>query len=93
MQLDELTEPREYFKVSVTRTQDKQDQDYFKVETDVAQWASSEVEYQYVLENLVLKQVYNEATHEFDIDYCAMRIRNREDRFVSDHAWISWLRE
>ena len=32
------------------------------------------------------------ATSEHDIDYCAMRIRNREERFVSDHAWINWLR-
>ena len=58
----------------------------------MAHWAHADVEYQYILENLVLKQVYNEATGEFDIDYCAMRIRNREERFVSDHAWINWLR-
>jgi hypothetical protein len=90
MQLDEDTVKRRYIKVTCTRTIDKQDQDYFKIEKDIAMWGH--VEYQYLMENLILRQIVNQNTGEININVVGLKIRNQEDRFSSDSYWISHLR-
>lgn len=49
MQLDEVTEAREYYKITVTRTSDKQDTDFFRIEKDVVKWPHPDVEFQYLM--------------------------------------------
>lgn len=49
MQLDEVTESREYYKITITRTSDKQDTDFFRIEKEVAKWPHPDVEYQYLM--------------------------------------------
>lgn len=45
MQLDEVHAAQEYYKVTVTCTVDKQDQDNFRIECDFAHWPHPDVEY------------------------------------------------
>ena len=80
MQLDEQTVKKEYIKVTCTKSIDKQDQDYFKIEREVARWPK-EVEYQYLMENLVLRQIVNATTGEININVVGLKIRNKESRF------------
>ena len=78
MQLDEVTEAREYYKITVTRTSDKQDTDYFRIEKDIVKWPHPDVEYQYITENLSIKQVKNDVTNDYNIEVTGLRIRNNE---------------
>lgn len=78
MQMDEVHAAQEYYKVTITRSTDKQDQDYFRIECDVAKWPHPEVEYQYLMENLVLKQMRNPSNGETIIKICGLKIRNKE---------------
>jgi len=55
MQLDEYTAKRQYYKVTCTQVVDKQDQDYFIIEDSIAKWPDPKVEYQYMMDNFVLK--------------------------------------
>lgn len=45
MQLDEEHAAQQYYKVTVTRSVDKQDQDFFRIECDVARWPHPAVEF------------------------------------------------
>jgi len=92
MQLDDLTAKREYYKVTCTQCVDKQDQDYFIIEKDIARWPDPAVEYQYILENMVLKQVIKPVTGEVNINICGLMIRNGEHRFKSEDNWLAYLR-
>jgi hypothetical protein len=40
-----VTEAREYLKITVTRTSDKQDSDFFRIEKEVAKWPNADVEF------------------------------------------------
>lgn len=44
------------------------------------------------MENLLLRQKKNAATGEINIKIAGLKIRNMEQRFCSDYAWISHLR-
>lgn len=55
MQLDEFTNRRQYIKVTITRSNDKQDQDYFRIDKRFARWPHPDCEYQFLMENLVLR--------------------------------------
>ena len=50
------------------------------------------MEYQYLLENLLLRQLVNKANGEATINVIGLKIRNRPQRFENDGAWISHLR-
>lgn len=78
MQLDEHHAAQQYFKVTITKSIDKQDQDYFRIECDVSKWPHPDVEYQYLMENLVLKQMRNPSTGDTIIKTCGLKIRNHE---------------
>ena len=67
--------------MTCTKSIDKQDQDYFKIERSVAKWADDAVEYQYLMENLILRQLVNQNTGEININVVGLKIRNTEDRF------------
>lgn len=84
MQLDEINSKKTYLKVTCSRTIDKQDQDYFKIEESTCRFAHPDVEYQYLMENLILRQVRNQNTGEININVVGLKIRNNESRFVDD---------
>ena len=63
-----------------------------RVDSTVAKWAAADVEYPFLMENLLLRQAFNKGTQEHDIEHVLMHIRNREDNFTSDAAWINHLR-
>lgn len=90
MQLDEFTSQREYYKVNCIGYE-KQDQDYFIVEEAVAKWPDQSVEYQYIMENVVVKQVIGCTVGQINIKVCGMLIRNNEERFESEQAWVNYL--
>lgn len=92
MQLDEEHAAQQYYKVTITRSIDKQDQDFFRIECDVARWPHPEVEFQYLMENLLLRQKKNAATGEINIKIAGLKIRNMEYKYSSDHAWIGHVR-
>jgi hypothetical protein len=92
MQLDEITIKRQYIKLSCQRTVNKQDHDHFRVEKDIARWAHPDVEYQYLMECLALKQIADPVSAETTIDFVGLNIRADESRFRSDVAWNSFLR-
>ena len=56
MQLDDITIKREYIQVTCTNTINKQDQDHFRIETDICKWPHDDVTFQYLMKNLCLKQ-------------------------------------
>lgn len=56
MQLDNITIQRSYYYVICTNTTQRQEQDHLKVEESIAQWPHEDVTYQYLLNNLLLKQ-------------------------------------
>ena len=60
----------------MTCTVDKQDQDNFRIECDFAHWPHPDVEYQYLMENFVLKQKKNAATGGINIKISGLKIRN-----------------
>lgn len=60
--------------MTCTKSIDKQDQDYFKIEKGVARWG--EQEYQYLMENLILRQIVNANTGEININVVGLKIRN-----------------
>lgn len=53
-------------------------------------WPSKEVEYQYLMENIFLKQIKNKS--EVKISIVGLNIRNDERRFFSDEAWKTNLK-
>ena len=55
MQLDDFTIKRSYMKVTCTKTVDKQDQDFFRVDQDICKMPAKEVEYQFFMNNICLK--------------------------------------
>ena len=91
MQLDEFTAKREYYKVTCIGTCYKQDQDYFIIEEAVAKWPDKSVEYQYIMENVVIKQVIKPTAGEVRIHICGMLIRNDTERFESEQSWLQYL--
>lgn len=92
MQLDEITIKRQYIKLTCQRTTNKQDHDHFRVEKDIARWAHPDVEYQYLMECLALKQVEDPVSAATTIDFVGLKIRADESRFCSDAAWNAFLR-
>ena len=44
------------------------------------------------MENLILRQIVNPNTGEININVVGLKIRNQEERFSSDSAWISHVR-
>lgn len=92
MQLDEYTAKRQYYKVTCTQVVDKQDQDYFIIEDCIAKWPDPKVEYQYIMENFVLKQIIKPVTGEVKISICGLMIRENEHRFASEENWVAYLR-
>jgi len=92
MQLDEITIKLQYIKLTCQRTTNKQDHDHFRVEKDIARWAHPDVEYQYLMECLALKQVEDPVSAATTIDFVGLNIRADESRFCSDTAWNAFLR-
>jgi hypothetical protein len=93
MQLDEVNEKREYLKVTVTRTDEKQDQDFFKIDRDVARWAHADVEYAYLMNNLILRQDFNQSSGELEINHIGCYIRKAEEWYKTDYTWLAFLRQ
>ena len=91
LQLDEYTITRSYIKVTCQKTIDRQDQDDLRIEKKVAKWAHPDVEYQYLMECLELKQCIYESTSEINVKQVEINIRSDEARFRSDDAWNCWL--
>ena len=50
------------------------------------------MEYQYLMENLILRQVVSQTSGETNINVVGLKIRNDESRFQSDNNWISSMR-
>jgi hypothetical protein len=92
MQLDEQTIQRSYIKLTCQKTTNKQDHDHFRVEKSIARWANPEVEYQFLMECLALKQIEDPVSGETTIDFVGLNIRADEARFRSDKAWNHYLR-
>ena len=78
MQLEEEHAAQEYYKVTVTRSVDKQDQDFCRIECDAAHWPHPDVEFQYLMENLMLRQKKNAATVVYVL---ARRVRAEDGPF------------
>jgi len=93
MQLDEFTSARSFLKVTCTKQGDLQDQDFFRVDQSITHWPHEEVEFQYLMENIRLRQERNSLNREINIKKVSLQIRNNESRFECDMAYNKWLHQ
>ena len=93
MQLDEFTAKRKYIKVTCQKTIDKQDQDFLRIDASITQWAHPDIEYQYLLQNLVMDFKYDSVFDSKFLDIAKIKIRNNHKSYKTEESYVEFLKE